>query len=132
MESDGKKDYRFPRILGQIFGPGQVFFPGTFVQSVQQDDGFVAFFFAGRGEDGIGETLVFLNMIVGYRTEFGAGKSLLKFVDLAGSDSLGKAKRYDLQMAVCQISFFIIRKKTVELLCTNRNIHMCFELFPAN
>ena len=99
---------------------------------MQQDDRFVPFFFSGRCKDGISEGLVFLDMIVGYRTKIGAGKFFLEFIDLAGSYCLGKAEGNDLQMAVCQISFFVIRKKTVELLCTNRNIHMLFELFLAN
>ena len=113
MESDREKYDRLSGRLGQVFGPGQIFFPGPLVQSVQENDGFVALFFSGRGKNRIIKYFIFLDMVVGDGTEFGRGKLLLEFVYLAGTYCLRKTKGSYFQTALFQACLFIVRKKAV-------------------
>ena len=113
MESDREKYDRLSGRLGQVFGPRQVFFPGPLVQSVQENDGFVALLFSGRGKNRIIEYFIFLDMVVGDGTEFGRGKLLLEFVYFAGTYCLRKTKGSYLQTALFQACLFIVRKKAV-------------------
>lgn len=92
MESDGKKNDWFSGCFCQVFSPGQILFPGTFVQTMQENDRFIPFFFSGWSEYGIIECFIFLDMVVGNGTEVCRCKFFLEFVDFAGSYRLCETK----------------------------------------